>query len=132
MDSSNFASALRNDPAARVFIDRFGLPSTAHLVGGVWVAHACSTEPGDTVAEDRLFDAGNVWVWRNEADRVFAHYYRELVEVCLPEAPRLPDMVRTNLQGEVETYPIYGDRVVTMPRDEVATFLAEHPGAVEI
>jgi len=132
MDCASFANALAADPAARVFVDCFGLANTAHLVNGAWIGHTRSNEPGVAISEDRLFDANNRLGWQAEQSRISAHYFRELVDVLLPEAPRLADEAHINLQGEIETQPIYGDRVVTMSRDDVAAFLVAHPGAVEL
>lgn len=70
MNGRQFRTALDNDPSARVFVDAYAIPSTAHLVGGCWVAHADSTEAGEEISEDRLFAAANVVAWRDEQDRV--------------------------------------------------------------
>lgn len=137
MDGGQFRRALQADPGARVFVDKYGIPSTAHFAGGLWVAHPASTEAGLEVDADRLFDPANYNAWRNEQDRVTRAYIDDLVTIELAEP--LPDAVEVycclripmerGADGEwlfdrVEAV-IKGERVLVVPSAD----LHKYPGA---
>jgi hypothetical protein len=137
MDGGQFQRALKTDPNARVFIDRYGIKSTAHLAGGRWVAHPASTEAGREVDADRLFDPTNWQVWELEQDRVSRAYYADLVTIELAEP--LPDTteVYCRLRIPLERGPdgewlfdrieatVRGERVIVVPSAD----LHKYPGA---
>lgn len=139
MDSLTFITALRADPAARVFIDRYGIANTAHAdpAGAGWVAHPKSAdEAGRVIREDRLFAAADSFAWRLEQSRVIARRYDPgprgaLVDVQLAVAPSLGFEEKHGPWGH-ERHEIFGDRTVVVERDELEVFLAANPSAVVV
>ena len=137
MDGGQFKRALQADPDARVFIDKYGIKSTAHRAGGRWVAHPASTEAGLEVDADRLFDPANHVAWSAEQDRVSRAYVDDLVTIELAEP--LPDTTEVycrlripmerGADGEwlfdrIEAV-IKGERVIVVPSAD----LHKYPGA---
>ena len=137
MDASTFAAARAADPTCRVFVDRYGGVGTAHLTGGLWLAHPASTEPGATIDEDRLFS--DRYAWQAEQDRVQARRYRpggDLVDVRLPSRPSL-GFERRTCRGPLggvaqEDLEVFGDLVTVVERVDLSAFLAANPGAVVV
>lgn len=137
MDGGQFQRALKADPDARVFIDQYGIKSTAHLAGGRWVAHPASTEAGREVTADRLFHPANHVAWQTEQDRVTRAYLDNLVTIELAEP--LPDTtevycrLRIPLERDADGEWLFerieatvrGERVIVVPSAD----LPKYPGA---
>ena len=131
MNSLQFVNALAADPAARVFVDKYGCASVATRDGDRWVAHPDTTCPGEEISEDDLFERENHHAWRLEQDRAVARYRDSLIEIELAEP--LPTTIQVGFdvgagpRGErvrVE-HVVGGERVITIERGD----LGKYPGA---